>query len=238
MTVSLQVTNICKSFGSVTVIDNVSLSIDARVRHLIIGPNGAGKTTFFNLLTGQLQATSGRIEIDGHDITRASVCRRALQGLGRTFQIASLFQELSVWDNILIAASAPEVRERSGSEENERASKALAFSQLEEKKHYRVKALSYGEQRRLEIALALATAPRILLLDEPLAGLTNSERNLVASRITELSATTGVVLIEHDLKVALPLAQRLTVLHLGKIIADGTADVVMNDPTVRKIYLG
>lgn len=238
MSATLQITDIYKSFGSVAVINGITLSIDAGTRHLIIGPNGAGKTTFFNLLTGQLFPSSGRIELRGHDITALSVRRRALAGLGRTFQIASLFQELSVWDNLRIATSAPKVAQRSRLDPDANAQRALAFAGLEAKRRSPVRSLSYGEQRRLEIALALAASPKMLLLDEPMAGLTHSERRLIAERIVELSADTGVVLIEHDLSVALPLAERLTVFNLGQIIADGTAEEVMSDPTVRKIYLG
>ena len=238
MSATLQAQDVHKSFGNVAAIEGISLSIDLRTRHLIIGPNGAGKTTFFNLLTGQLRPSSGRIEFLGEDITNLSVRDRARSGLVRTFQIASLFQELSVWDNLRIVASAPNVTRRSGLSWDASAVRALDCSGLATKRHLRVGSLAYGEQRRLEIELAIAAAPRMLLLDEPMAGLTHSERRMLARRIVELSATVGIVLIEHDLSVALALAERLTVFHLGRIIADGLVDDVLADATVRKVYVG
>ncbi len=233
----LNVRGLTKSFGSVEVIRGMDISFSLGKRHLIIGPNGAGKTTFFNLLNGQIPSSSGTIEFLGHDITRLSVRQRALLGLGRTFQIASLFQELSVWENVMIAAGAPASPLRHESALKSIAEEALDTCGLRARRDERVRTLSYGEQRRLEIALSLTTEPKLLLLDEPMAGLTRSEREMLAERIAKLSRTTSVLMIEHDLEIGLPLAEHLTVLHLGQVVASGHRDDVMRDPFVRKIYL-
>jgi branched-chain amino acid transport system ATP-binding protein len=233
---AIAVKGLKKAFGSIDVIRGIDISFSHHERHLIIGPNGAGKTTFFNLLNGQYAPSAGRIEFLDIDVTHMPVRQRALLGLGRTFQIASLFQSLSVRDNLCIAAGAPQAESRSGKSVEENVHSALRFCGL--KADSAVRHLSYGEQRRLEIAMGLASAPKLLLLDEPMAGLTQIERGLVAERIVELSASTGILLIEHDLEVALKLADRLTVLHLGQVVAHGAVEAVMDDPFVRKIYLG
>jgi len=233
---AIAVTGLKKTFGSIDVIRGIDISFARHERHLIIGPNGAGKTTFFNLLNGQYAPSAGRIEFLDVDVTHMPVRQRALLGLGRTFQIASLFQGLSVRDNLRIAAGAPQAEARGGKSAEETVDAALRFCGLHGDSA--VRHLSYGEQRRLEIAMGLATAPRLLLLDEPMAGLTQIERGLVAERILELGASTGILLIEHDLEVALKLADRLTVLHFGQVVAHGAVEAVMDDPFVRKIYLG
>ena len=171
----------------------------------------------------------------GQDVTRLSISQRARLGLGRTFQIASLFGQMSVFDNLLLAAEAA-----GGGEDKapyDLANEALRLSKLESRREDSVRLLSYGEQRRLEIAMTLVTKPRVILLDEPMAGLTRDERQALAGRIMELSSSTGVVMIEHDLEVALPLAERLTVLHLGQVVASGAPAEVIQDPFVRQIYL-
>ncbi len=232
----LRAAGLVKSFGAVEVIRGVDAGFDMQRRHLVIGPNGAGKTTFFNLLNGQIAPSAGRVEFLGQDVTALPVRDRARRGLGRTFQIASLFQELSVLDNLLIAAGAP----ARGADRpvQDIAQEALDASGLAARRGHAVRALSYGEQRRLEIGMSLATAPKLLLLDEPMAGLTQDERRALATRIRELSRTTGIVMIEHDLDIALELAETLTVLHLGQIVASGGVEEVMRDPFVREIYLG
>jgi branched-chain amino acid transport system ATP-binding protein len=217
---------------------DVDLDVHAGVRHLIIGPNGAGKTTLFNVVTGQLPASSGRVEFLGEDVTREQPHRRARAGMGRTFQIASLFQHLAVWDNLLLAASAPSIVQVGTRLARERAERALAQCGLADKRAVPVAALSYGEQRRLEIALTLAGAPKMLLLDEPMAGLTQEERVVLAGRIVELSREITILLIEHDLEIALSIAERLTVLNLGRVLRDGAPRALLNDAEVRRIYLG
>jgi ABC-type branched-subunit amino acid transport system ATPase component len=236
--IGLRVRRLAKSFGGVHVINGIDLDMGDNRRHLIIGPNGAGKTTFFNLLTGQLQPSEGSIEFSGRNITGAAVHTRARLGLSRTFQIASLFRELSVWENVLLAAKAPSVSQRSGIDAIERATKAIQDCGLTHRRLARVQTLSYGEQRRLEIALSLSTAPHMILLDEPMAGLTQDERKALAGRIRELSRTVSVVFIEHDLEIALTIAERLTVFHLGQVVADGEPDAVLSDPFVHQVYIG
>jgi branched-chain amino acid transport system ATP-binding protein len=234
----LRVRGLTKSFGSVDVINGIDLDIAMDRRHLIIGPNGAGKTTFFNLLTGQIAPSGGDIEFLGRPITHMPVHLRARIGLGRTYQIASLFRELTVWENLLLAANAPGVTGRTSVPAAERAVQALGQCGLEAKRSVAVRGLSYGEQRRLEIALSLAMAPKMLLLDEPMAGLTQDERRTLAERIVALSRTVGIALIEHDLEIATTIAERLTVFHLGRVVADGDTDTVLAQSLVREIYLG
>ena len=227
-----------KSFGSIDVLSGIDLDVEAGRRHLIIGPNGAGKTTLFNVITGQLPPTAGSVEFLGADVTALPPHRRARLGMGRTFQIASLFPQLSVWNNLVLAASAPGVCRIGAHEAHERADRALVLSGLERRRALPAALLSYGEQRRLEIALTLAGAPRMLFLDEPMAGLTQEERAALAARIVELSETVPILLIEHDLEVALSIAERLTVLNLGQILRDGAPQDVLADADVRRIYLG
>jgi ABC-type branched-subunit amino acid transport system ATPase component len=235
---TIRVRGLTKSFGAVDAVKDIDLEISGTQRHLIIGPNGAGKTTFFNLLSGQLPPTEGAIEFNGETITYMPVHLRARRGLGRTFQIASLFHGLSVWDNIVLAAGAPAAADRSAHAAAIRAAKALEQCGLQTKRSFPVASLAYGEQRRLEVALSLTTEPNFILLDEPMAGLTQEERKALAARIIFLSSSVGIVLIEHDLEIALTIAERLTVFHLGKIVADGGPDEVLMNPLVREIYLG
>lgn len=233
----LDVRGLTKSFGAVEVIRGIDVAFEQGKRHLIIGPNGAGKTTFFNLLGGQTPSSSGRIQLLGRDVTNLSVAQRAVLGLGRTFQIASLFPQLSVLDNLLIAADSPALAGERTLPLSGIAGEALDLCGLTSRRDDQVGTLSYGEQRRLEIAMSLVTRPKLLLLDEPMAGLTRDERQSLAERILALSASTGIVMIEHDLEIALPLAEKLTVLHLGEIVASGPPDEVMQNAFVRQIYL-
>jgi ABC-type branched-subunit amino acid transport system ATPase component len=234
----LRLRGIAKSFGSVEILKDIDLDVHPGVRHLIIGPNGAGKTTLFNVVTGQLAASAGSVAFLGNDITWLPPHKRARAGLGRTFQIASLFPHLAVWDNLLLAANAPGLLRIGAAQAAARAAKALAICGLETRRGAVVGTLSYGEQRRLEIALTLAAEPKMLLLDEPMAGLTQEERQVLAGRIIELSNSVTILLIDHDLEIALSIAERVTVLNLGRIICDGAPDVVLADPVVRQIYLG
>jgi ABC-type branched-subunit amino acid transport system ATPase component len=234
----LRLRGIGKSFGRVEILKGIDLDVHHGVRHLIIGPNGAGKTTLFNVVTGQLAASTGSVAFLGSDITSLPPHRRARAGLGRTFQIASLFPHLAVRDNLLLAANAPGLLRIGAAQAAARAAKALAICGLEDRRGAIVSMLSYGEQRRLEIALALATEPKMLLLDEPMAGLTQEERQALAGRIVELGKSVTILLIDHDLEVALGIAERVTVMNLGRIICDGAPDAVLADADVRRIYLG
>lgn len=234
----LKLRGVAKLFDGVQVLRGVDLDVHAGVRHLLIGPNGAGKTTLFNVINGHLAPSDGRIEFAGRNVTRLTASQRARLGFGRTFQVASLFPHLTVWDNLLIAAQAPSLFGKRPQAVIEAAQRALADSNLAAQRHRIVGNLSYGQQRLLEIAMALATSPRMLLLDEPMAGLTQEERGAFAERIVQLSAHTAIVLIEHDLEVALRVADRVTVLNLGAIVYDGTPVEVLSAPIVKEIYLG
>ena len=234
----LALRGVAKSFGNVEVLKGVDLDVHAGVRHLLIGPNGAGKTTLFNVVNGLLPPTAGSIAFAGSDITRLSLPQRARAGLGRTFQIASLFAHLTVWENLLLAAQAPGLLKKPGRQAQAAASAALDRSGLAARRGALVANLAYGQQRLLEIAMALATGPKMLLLDEPMAGLTQEERIAFADRVVDLSATTAILLIDHDLEIALRVAERVTVLNLGAIVFDGKPAAVLADPLVRQIYLG
>jgi ABC-type branched-subunit amino acid transport system ATPase component len=234
----LRLRGITKSFGRVEVLRGVDLDVQAGVRHLLIGPNGAGKTTLFNVINGHFPPTAGSIEFDGDDITHLPVARRARNGLGRTFQVASLFPHLTVWENLLIAAQAPSLLRKGSRAVAHDAATAMEQSGLAGQRYALVGNLAYGQQRLLEIAMALATAPRMLLLDEPMAGLTQEERVAFADRVIELSMRTAILLIEHDLEVALRIAERVTVLNLGSVVYDGKPADVLAAPIVQQIYLG
>nr|ART40309.1 K502 [uncultured bacterium] len=234
----LKLRGVAKSFGNVEVLRGVDLDVHGGVRHLLIGPNGAGKTTLFNVVNGLLPASAGTIEFAGRDVTRLSLPQRARAGLGRTFQIASLFAHLTVWENLLLAAQAPGLTKKPGRQVQHDAAAALERSGLAAQRGLLVSNLAYGQQRLLEIAMALATRPKMLLLDEPMAGLTQEERTGFAQTVIALSTTTAILLIDHDLETALRVAERVTVLNLGAIVFDGGPDEVLADPLVRQIYLG
>lgn len=235
---ALAVAGLQKSFGPVQVLHDITLDIHAGKRHLVLGANGAGKTTFFNMLTGQLAPSAGRIMFYGEDITALSVERRARLGLGRTFQIASVFGDLTVRQNLALAMTAPCVATEARKESPDSIVEAISRAGLASHGDRPAKHLSYGQQRRLEVEMAFVSKPRMLLLDEPMAGLTRDERHDLAARIVDLGRTTGILLIEHDMEVALAIAERLTVLHLGRVLADGSVEEVLSNRQVQDIYLG
>ena len=225
--------------------DGVDLAVRPGERRALIGPNGAGKTTLFNLIAGALPVTLGRIELFGRDVTRMPSHRRAALGLTRTFQISNLFPTLTVRENCLLAVQAlspvklamhrPLSRYR---ELHTRAEETLASVGLTDRAAATVRNLSHGEQRQLEIGLALAGQPRVLLLDEPTAGLSPAESAAMARLLRRLDPAITVLIIEHDMDIALEVARHVTVLHYGRVIADGTREAVRADPIVREIYLG
>ena len=234
-----------KIFGGLHAVDGVELAVRPGERRALIGPNGAGKTTLFNLISGALPPTSGSIVFFGRDVTRMAQHRRAALGLSRTFQISNLFPTLTVLENCLLAVQALTParlamhRRLAGyTALHEGARASLAAVGLTDRADAIVKNLSHGEHRQLEIALALAGRPRVLLLDEPTAGLSPAESRLMAELLAKLDPAMTVLIIEHDMDIALELAQRVTVLHYGKVIADGTRDAIRVDPLVREIYLG
>jgi len=242
---ALRVEGLSKDFGGVHALSDVSFSVEVGEHLAIIGPNGAGKTTLFNLLNGQLPPTSGRIYFLGQDITTMTTHRRAHLGQGRSFQIISLFLNLSVLDNTLITLHGTKrsrfqmFRPTNGYKHLlTRAQEMLTAVALWEKKDELVKNISYGEQRRLEIALTLASEPKLLLLDEPSSGLTSTESADITDMIHKLGRDITVLLVAHDMDLVFGVAERIIVLHYGQLIADGIPEEIQADPRVREIYMG
>jgi branched-chain amino acid transport system ATP-binding protein len=242
---ALTLTDVAVAFGALRAVDGVSLTVPKGQRRAIIGPNGAGKTTLFNAITGVIPPTGGRIVFDGRDITRLPPHRRARLGVSRTFQITNLFPTLSVADNMVLAARGLSVRKFSilgspdtDTTEAEAIGVALDAARLSDRAGITVSALSYGEQRQLEIALALVTAPRMLLLDEPAAGLSPAERIIVADIIRALPRDLTLVLIEHDMDLALGLVDHVTCLHEGRVLVEAPPDAIRSSAIVQEVYLG
>ena len=242
---ALRLEGVTKHFGGLRAVDGVGLEVQPGERRALIGPNGAGKTTLFNLISGALPVSSGRITLFGHDVTGVSAHRRAAEGLARTFQITNLFPDLTVLENALLAIQAH------SSSRFAMLRPAAAFGDLQARARAtldsvglagvadaRMRNLSHGEQRQLEIGLAVGGRPRLLLLDEPTAGLSPAESRLMADLLRRLDPTITVLMIEHDMDIALELSPRVTVLHYGCVIADGSRDEVKADPQVKEIYLG
>jgi branched-chain amino acid transport system ATP-binding protein len=233
------------AFGALRAVDGVTMSVPHGERRAIIGPNGAGKTTLFNAATGILRPTAGTIMFDGRDITRLPPYRRARLGISRTFQITNLFPTLLVADNMALAVRGLTARKFSlfgpptlDAKEARQIEVVLGAVRLSERTDAPVKELSYGEQRQLEIALALVAEPRMLLLDEPAAGLSPSERTMVADIIRALPRSLTVLLIEHDMDLALGLVDRVTCMHEGRIIAEEAPDMIRRNALVQEVYLG
>jgi len=236
---------IAKAFGGLQVLDDVTLQVARGERRAIIGPNGAGKTTLFHIMSGMLQPTAGRVELLGSDVTRRPVHRRIALGMARTFQITNLFPNLTVEQNVILALQGltPSkyalLRPLSGDRRLiERAGGLLSEWQLADRRLSLVKELSYGEQRALEILLAVCQRPKVLLLDEPTAGLSPAETAAAVKIVHGLPRDMAIVLIEHDMDVAFQLCETMTVLHSGRILASGTVDEVRRDPNVKSVYLG
>jgi branched-chain amino acid transport system ATP-binding protein len=245
MTPALHISGLNKAFGGVPAMNGVSLDVMPGERRLIIGPNGAGKTTLFNLITGDLAPDAGAITLFGEEVSRLRPHQRAHRGLARTYQITALFPRDSLEHNIVLSllglsklrwdvlrplASQPALHED--------ARRALRLVGLEQRATRPLGEVSYGEKRRVEIAMALAQKPRLLLLDEPLAGLSREERSAVKALITGIPRDVTLVMIEHDMDTALDLAERITLLHYGSVIVEGTRGEVVADPKTREIYLG
>jgi branched-chain amino acid transport system ATP-binding protein len=245
MTPALQLRDLKKSFGGLPAMNGVSLEVMPGERRLIIGPNGAGKTTLFNLITGDLRRDSGAIRLFGDEVSRLKPHQRAHRGLARTYQIITLFPKDSLEHNLVLSllglssarwnAFRPLVRYSSL---NEEARRVLGRVGLEHLAQRSIDAVSYGEKRRLEVAMALAQAPKLLLLDEPFAGLSREERAAMKELIAGIPREVTVVMIEHDMDTALDFAERITVLHYGSVIVEGTRAEVVADPKTREVYLG
>jgi branched-chain amino acid transport system ATP-binding protein len=242
---ALTVETLSHDFGGLRALDAVGFAVAEGERLGILGPNGAGKTTLFNLITGLLRPTAGRITLFGRDVTRLAPHRRARLGLGRTFQVTTLFPRLTVLDSVLLAVQGADRarftlhRPRAAFRRLfARAERLLETWSLAGRRDVPTRELSYGEQRQLELILALAAGPRVLLLDEPTAGLSPAETVAVAGMIRRFPRDVTILLIEHDMDVALELSERLIVLHYGRIVAAGPRDEIKRDPGVAEIYLG
>jgi branched-chain amino acid transport system ATP-binding protein len=242
---ALDVNGLCKSFGGLRVTTNVNLKVEPGERRLIIGPNGAGKTTLFNIITGELTSDSGSVTLFGRDVTRLPSRRRAHLGMARTYQIITLFARDTILHNVRLAMLGlsplrwnpllPLDRARHLTDQSRAALDRVGLADIAERP---LAQTSYGERRRVEIAMALAQNPKVLLLDEPFAGLSIDERQDVRKLLRAIPRDVTIVMIEHDMDVALDLADRITLLHFGEVIVEGTRAEVVADPRTREVYLG
>jgi len=245
MTAALEIRKLRKSFGGVPVTHDVSLTVQPGERRLIIGPNGAGKTTLFNQIAGEIRSDAGSIHLFGEDVTHVPVRRRAHLGVSRTYQVITLFARETLLHNVVLGMLGVDALRfrplRKLADEaalRERARAVLASVGLAERADVPAGEMAYGEQRRAEIAVAMAQKPRLLLLDEPLAGLSRDERALVRDLIAAIPRETTIVMIEHDMDVALAFAEQISVLHYGELIVEGDREAVVAHPRTREVYLG
>jgi branched-chain amino acid transport system ATP-binding protein len=240
----LRLDRVSRVFGGLTAVDGVSLAVRAGERRALIGPNGAGTTTLFNVISGEVAATSGRLTLAGRDITRLSAARRAALGIARTFQIVRLFPRLTVIENLMLACAALDRRKftmltpLASSGFDARAHDLLEQFALGPFRDAMAASLSYGDQRKLEVALSMAGRPRLLLLDEPMAGLAAGERDAIQGLLDRLDPSVAVLLIEHDMDVALAFAERVTVMYQGRVLVEGDPRDIAANQQVRQIYLG
>ena len=242
---ALEVTGLNKRFGGLPATQNVALTVMPGERRLIIGPNGAGKTTLFNLVTGDLTADSGSVKLFGHELVGMGTPERVHLGLARTYQILTLFPKESLLHNVVLSLLGLEKLRwnpwtvLTGHRHlYDMARKALEQVGLADSAERVVAETSYGERRRLELAMALAQRPRVLLLDEPLAGLSQGERQAVRELLEKIPRDVTIVMIEHDMDTALSFAERITLLHYGEVIVEGTRAEVVADPRTPEVYLG
>jgi branched-chain amino acid transport system ATP-binding protein len=245
MTAAVEVDELAKVFGGLRAVDGVSLSVAPGERRALIGPNGAGKTTLFHCVTGTLLPSSGRVKLFGHDVTDLPEHQRTGLGMGRTFQITNVFPDLTLIENLVLSIIGTDRRKwilhrpvSAFPALRAQALAGLAAVGLADRAEESVKLLSYGERRQLELALALNTAPKVLFLDEPCAGLSPSERQRIFQMVRSLPRDITVVLIEHDMDVALGLADKVTVMNRGRVMVEGTPDDVQRNPDVRSVYFG
>jgi ABC-type branched-subunit amino acid transport system ATPase component len=241
----LETKKLCKSFGALTVAENIDFRLEPGARHALIGPNGAGKTTFVNMLMGALAPSSGQILLGGEDITHVPQSSRVRRGLGRTFQVTSLFRNLPLLDNVALG-----IAEREGSatrmwkpasrhqEIKHEAMQHLAALGLADEAATRVADLPYGKQRLVEIAIALGLRPKVLLLDEPAAGVPSHESERILQNLEKLPADIAILIIEHDMDLVFRFARRITVLVQGVVLTEGTPQEIARDKRVHDVYLG
>ncbi len=241
----LETRRLCKSFGALTVAADIDFRLEAGARHALIGPNGAGKTTFVNMLTGALPPSSGQIVLAGADVTRVPQAARVKRGLGRTFQINALFRKLSVLDNVALA-----VAERRGiaqrmlraatahHEVRDESMELLGTLDLAGDASQRILDLPYGKQRLVEIAIALGLKPKVLLLDEPAAGVPSMESGRILQVLDTLPKDIAILIIEHDMDLVFRFAQRITVLVQGEVLVEGGPEEIARDRRVHQVYLG
>ena len=245
MSAVLQTTKLCKSFGALTVAADINFALEPGARHALIGPNGAGKTTFVNLLTGRLAPSSGSVMLAGHDVSHLDMAQRVKRGIGRTFQINTLFGNMSVLDNVALG-----VAERRGAasgwwrpanalaEVRDEALELLAVLGIAADAPHRVLDLPYGKQRLVEIAIALGLRPKVLLLDEPAAGVPKAESERILDALGQLPKDIAILIIEHDMDLVFRFAERITVMVQGEVLCEGTPAEIENDARVREVYLG
>ena len=248
-TTLLSAHNLTKRFGGLAAVNDVSLELWLGQIHAVIGPNGAGKSTLANLLSGDLPPTSGRMVLSGTDVTGWTPEKISRRGLGRSYQKTNIFTTFSVWDNVRLAAQSrvqPSpfnplgwVRTAARMQAvNQRAERAIELAGLQERRHVQAGATSHGEQRQLEIAMTLATEPQVLLLDEPLAGMGQAEAERMVQLLLRLKAEHAILLVEHDMDAVFTLADHLTVMVNGQVIASNSPEAVRADAAVQAAYLG
>ena len=242
---ALETEKLCKSFGALTVADNISFRLEPGARHALIGPNGAGKTTFVNMLSGRIPPSSGRILLGGEEITKVNQAARVRRGLGRTFQVTTLFRSLTVLDNVALGIAERERVSRRmwkpASRHEEIKEEAMALLRtlgLADDARSAVQDLPYGRQRLVEIAIALGLKPKVLLLDEPAAGVPSQDSGRILEVLAELPGDIAILIIEHDMDLVFRFARRITVLVQGQILVEGTPEEIAADRRVRDVYLG
>jgi branched-chain amino acid transport system ATP-binding protein len=245
MAFALQTEKLCKSFGALTVADSIDFRLEPGARHALIGPNGAGKTTFVNMLTGVLAPTSGRIFLNDEEITRTNQAARVRRGLGRTFQITTLFRKLPVLDNVALGIAEREGIARrmwkaasNHHEVKEEALQLLSALGLADDAAATAQDLPYGKQRLVEIAVALGLKPKVLLLDEPAAGVPSADAQKILRQLENLPSDIAVLMIEHDMDLVFRFARRITVLVQGQVLLEGAPEEIASDRRVRDVYLG
>lgn len=239
----LETRRLSKHFGGLIAVNNVDYRVEPGELRSIIGPNGAGKTTFFNMIAGDLPATSGQVLFKGENITSLSTFERSHRGLGRTYQITNIFPRLTVLENLRIAAQSRKTTFNmwtavtSHPEFHAKAEHIAERIRLADKRHHLAGTLAHGEQRYLEVGITLATDPELLLLDEPTAGMSPEESRQTAEFIRTLARPLTVILVEHDMEIVMGISDRITVFHNGETLAEGTVDEIRADADVRRVYL-